>query len=460
LNVHDYRFDDEGLDQAVAALPADAQHTIKRHWPAVLAKTPNKPQALRDAATEIFGLGLDRPMAVDLTLRLAAAHDLAEAIALEAIGFAESPSASSAMVETGEHRTEKNVQPLSFFNASAWQGQMVPPRRWLVPHRIPMANVTLLQGDGAAGKTTITLQLCVAVDQGTDWLGAVVEESGAAMFFSAEEDGDEIHRRLSAILDHRGLEFSALQHLHALGIPEDDPTLGALVGGKIVPTTLYNRLEQAACDVRPKLLAIEAAADVFGGDENNRTQVRQFLGLLRRLAKKSDAAILLLQHPSLSGMTSGTGNSGSTHWSNSVRSRLYFSRPKADANSDDDNDQRQLEVKKSNYGPAGERIVVRWEGGLFVPDGGVSSPERVAKERAVEEVFLRCLDAKRVQQIEVVATRGRGYAPTVFEGMPEAAGFKMAALQGAMERLLTAGRIRNDRVGGPNSRPKHGLVRL
>src|SRR5689334_19490826 len=70
------------------------------------------------------------------------------------------------------------VEPLIFRRASDWQGQSVPERRWLVRNRIPMANVTLLSGDGAAGKTTIALQLAVAVASGAgDWLGAVIDET-------------------------------------------------------------------------------------------------------------------------------------------------------------------------------------------------------------------------------------------------------------------------------------------
>jgi RecA-family ATPase len=62
---------------------------------------------------------------------------------------------------------------------------------------------------------------------------------------------------------------------------------------------------------------------MFGGDECVRTQVRQFINLLKGLARKHNCAILLLAHPSLTGMNTGTGLSGSTDWNNGVRSRLY-----------------------------------------------------------------------------------------------------------------------------------------
>jgi RecA-family ATPase len=64
-------------------------------------------------------------------------------------------------------------------------------------------------------------------------------------------------------------------------------------------------------------------ADMFSGDENSRPQSRQFIGLLKRLARKHDCAFLLLAHPSLTGLNTGSGMSGSTGWNNAVRSRLY-----------------------------------------------------------------------------------------------------------------------------------------
>jgi len=91
-------------------------------------------------------------------------------------------------------------------------------------------------------------------------------------------------------------------------------------------------------------LHIDTSADVFGGDEISRSQVRQFVGLLIGIALRNNCAVILLAHPSMSGMASGTGTSGSTGWHNSVRSRMYLE------GDDKDDDARTLKFKKSNYG--------------------------------------------------------------------------------------------------------------
>jgi len=167
---------------------------------------------------------------------------------------------------------------------------------------------------------------------------------------------------------------------------------------------------------------------------------------------------VLLQHPSLTGISKRTGNSGSTQWSNGVRSRLFFSKVKS--NSVGDQDLRQLELMKANYGPHGDIVRVRWQRGVFVPEARPSTLQLAGAEAFADEVFLSCLEIKKTQGIEVVATTGRGHAPAVFEAMPEARGLRRKGLADTMERLLSAGRIRQQTVGGPPSRPKHGLVRI
>jgi RecA-family ATPase len=363
----------------------------------------------------------------------------------------------------GVHQLEPaapaGLPKLEFLDPTAWEGQPVPPRRWLVPHRIPMANVTMLNGDGAAGKTTIALQLLAATVRGTDWLGSVVDEPGKAIFLTAEEDRDEIHRRCDAIVAHQGIRFEQLAGLNLLCMPGADPVLGvADKAGIIRPTPLFESLLKAASEIRPTLIAIEAAADVFAGNENDRSQVRQFLGLLRRLAVTTGAAVLLIAHPSLSGLASGSGTSGSTAWNNSVRSRLYFTSTKARDGDEPDGDVRELKIMKSNYGPAGEVVRLRWQRGVFVPEGGPGTLQRVAAEAQIDDAYLDCLDATAAQGRQVSPYPSSVYAPTLFEKMPQAKGYRTKALAAAQERLFAAGRIETQAFGS-NSKQRQRIVR-
>ena len=159
-------------------------------------------------------------------------------------------------------------------------------------------------------------------------------------------------------------------------------------------------------------MVIDTRADVFGGNEIDRNQVRFFVRALRRLCFECDMAILLLSHPSLTGISSGTGQSGSTAWGNSVRIRLYLEHPKAEDGSELDPNLRILTTKKTNYGPADTSIMLRWDAGIFRPDKtGASTLDRIARDQAVETRFLELLRDFDKQGRHVNANAGPYYAP-------------------------------------------------
>jgi RecA-family ATPase len=346
--------------------------------------------------------------------------------------------------------------PLPFVDIAAWQDQPVPPQEWLAFRRIPHENVTLLGGDGATGKTTIALQLCVCVVTGKEWIGSVIERVGPVLFYTAEESEKELHRRLAAIrADYRVSYADIADKFFAHCRPADDAILGLPDrNGIIRPTAAFEQLQRAVLDIRPRLVCLEAASDLFGGDENKRPQVRGFLGLLRgSLAMQCETAVVLLQHPSLSGIASGSGTSGSTQWNNSARSRLYLSTVKANGESGEpDHDLRKLEVMKANFGPRGELIKLRWREGVFAVEAEPSTLEKLAREQKADATFLQLLNRFVGQKQQVSQNVGRTYAPALFADHPDAGGIKSAEFAKAMQRLLDAGKVHIEVSGPPSKR--------
>jgi RecA-family ATPase len=349
-----------------------------------------------------------------------------------------------------------HIEPLTYVNLRDWQDQPVPQQEWLAYRRIPHENVTLLGGDGATGKTTIGLQLCIATVTGKEWLGSLVDRPGSALFFTAEESKKEVHRRLAAILPHYGVDYRDLVgrfHLHCR--PDDDAILGMPDrNGIIRPTETFLQLQHAVLDLRPNLVCIEAASDVYGGDENKRPQVRGFLGMLRgQLAMKCETAVVLLQHPSQAGLSSGSGTSGSTQWNNSARSRLYLSTVKANGeDGEPDRDLRKLEVMKANFGPRGEVIKVRWREGVFVLEAASSSLEKLARDKKIDDIFVTLLERYTRQNQLLCPYAGRGYAPAIFAKDDKAGGIGSADFARGMQRLLDANLIHIETDGPPSKR--------
>lgn len=306
----------------------------------------------------------------------------------------------------------------------------------------------MLGGDGGTGKSLVALQLAVATATGGQWLGNDVR-TGAAMFISAEDSRDELHRRLSSIGEMREMDRLLLCSLAGedalFAVPRDRSNV-------LTRTPMFDDLETRIGIEKPALLVLDTLADFFGGNENDRAQARQFIGMLRGLAIRHRCAVLLLSHPSVAGLASGVGTSGSTGWNNSVRSRLYLSRVIGDNGYEPNPDARLLTTKKSNYGRAGGEIHLRWHEGQFVACNLPSGEERNAK---AESVFLKLLEEVTAQGRRVNSSGGQTYAPKVFADHPQSEGITKRGFKGAMEKLFAAGKIISVETGPPSKRRSH-----
>jgi RecA-family ATPase len=345
-----------------------------------------------------------------------------------------------------------------YFSASELDGLEVPLRPWLIQDLIPSGTVTLLGGDGGTGKSLLALQLATAVASGDTWLGMDVA-SGSAIFISAEDDREEIHRRLVQIAKGRQLDFNQLSRLSLRSLVGEDALLAESEGsnGGMRPSALLAELDALSQELSPSLIVLDTLADMFPGNENDRKQVRQFIGLLRGLALRHQCAVVVLAHPSLSGLTSGSGTSGSTAWSNSARSRLYLSRV-FERDYEPNPDARILEVKKINYAQKGTQIALIWKHGQFVPEDEETATDRMVATAKAKRVFLKLLDVYTQQGRRVNGNSGANYAPRAFSDHPDSEGCTKRALRSAMEALLSEGTLQVC-VDGPMSRRSHFLAR-
>lgn len=342
-----------------------------------------------------------------------------------------------------------------FYSAADLEGLDVPPRHWLVRDLVPSGTVTLLGGDGGTGKSLLALQLACAVATGGTWLERQVS-GGGAMFISAEDDDAELHRRLDDVVRASDMQFSDLDRLTIRSLAGEDALLAFLDRGSGVlsPSPLYAELDKRMDDEKPALVVLDTLADLFPGNENDRAQARHFIGLLRGLAIRHECAVILLAHPSLSGLNSGSGTSGSTGWNNSVRSRLYLERVLSE-NHEPNPDVRMLSTKKANYGRTGGEISITWRNGVFVADRTETGLDRMAANGKAERVFLKLLRIFTDQDRHVSPNPSVTFAPAVFAKHPEAEGVHKRLLATAMETLLQSGRIKVAEHGRGASRKQH-----
>ena len=284
-------------------------------------------------------------------------------------------------------------------------------------------------------------------------------EPGPAIFIDAEDETAELHRRLANILDHYGVTFAdAIEGgFHMMSLAGQDAVLAAPNRtGKIEPTVLFKRLLQAAGDLNPKMIGIASSANVYAGSEIDRSQVQQFLSLMTKLAIAANGAVVLVTHPSLTGINSDTGLSGSTAWHNSVRARCYMRSVAPEEGQQPDTDLREISFKKNNYGPVSASIVLRYQNGLFLPVPSMSSLDQAARNAKADDVFLKVLRHLSRQGQDLGPNRtASNYAPSVIAKHLDAKGIRKDELEAAQQRLLDANKIHIVNIGPSSKRRKY-----
>lgn len=344
----------------------------------------------------------------------------------------------------GFQGTPRLPKPMQSLDLAALASRTARPRAFTIEDYVPERELTLFTGAGGVGKSLFGQQMATASAAGLGWnLGLRVAHC-PALYLTCEDCPEELHYRQDAICKALDVPMTSLAgKLHLVSLRgelenelatfERDGTM------KIGPG--YARLQEKIDATGAGLAFVDNVAHLFVGDENNRAQVTQFVNLLNRLAGETGAAIVLLGHPPKSGATF----SGSTAWVNAVRSQFCIDwvteGPKKIVT---DRDARVIRSEKANYARTGKRHRFRWHGGAFVRDEELprAAMNNMLAETA-DEAFLACLRARNAQGDgrQVGPSPGPNYAPSQFEGMPEAKALKRADLKKAMERLFTVKKI-------------------
>ena len=373
-------------------------------------------------------------------------------------GSEQRQSARSAKEETGE-----KITPIRWLDMSNWDNEPRPERDWTILNRVPAKQSGLFSGEGGTGKSIIEMMKDVAHVTGKDWLGSL-PEPGPAFYIGAEDDEKEIHIRFYDIAAHYGVTFKDLVDggLKILCLLGQDATLCATgKSGKVETTALYHQLYEAAGDIKPKNISIDTLSRAFAGSEIDRVQVHAFNMHMQALAIATGGSVTILSHPSLQGIASGSGISGSTAWHGAFRFRQYLkSAPKNGNDEQADDGLRQLEFKKNQYGPTGETIVLCYQRGLFLPVTKMGTLDKLAAEQAADHLFLELLDKFQAQGRNVSHLKtANSYAPTMFAKDPKAKAPGIhKTLADAMERLFAAKKIKAEEYG-PRSRLHHRIAR-
>lgn len=250
-----------------------------------------------------------------------------------------------------------------------WDDIEVIDREWLIPNWLPANTATMFTGDGGAGKSWLTLQAVCQIAAGfkNAFLNPEFSipsepdkniEPKHIVFATYEDEPAEIKRRLQALAAGMNWILESLdtiqQHLHIVDMRGIGSVWGPGMGKHIANTgdlLFAGEAIRTICEERnAKLLVMDPLSGAFGGNENDRTAVYDFVSAFRGWGDATKCALLLIGHLPKGAEGRAAGFSGSTAWEASARSMWMLSKQNA-GDSKNPKEYWALLHTKANYAP-------------------------------------------------------------------------------------------------------------
>ncbi|GAB6037147.1 hypothetical protein JCM15519_17060 [Fundidesulfovibrio butyratiphilus] len=191
---------------------------------------------------------------------------------------------------------------LADWSLSRLQGKEPPPLKWLVENLFPCGKVVVLAAAGGTGKGLLTLDMAIKVSagpsQGIDLgggdlvMGHRINQHGPVIILAAEDDADEIHRRVF------GLGRTLPESLYVVTSPDLDEPNPLVVNGPRGPerTPFWDEFLSQAIRIRPGLIIVDPLSCFVHADANDPGVGQFVMALLSSMARKTGAAVIVVHH--------------------------------------------------------------------------------------------------------------------------------------------------------------------
>jgi AAA domain len=205
-----------------------------------------------------------------------------------------------------------------------------------------------------------------------------VRSLSCRLILSTEDDIEIMQRRIEGICAAQDIDIACLKDLLLEDCTDErDCIIAKSKGDELIFTNIYDLIADKIRAERADTVIFDGVMSFYGGREISRVQVQMFARRMAALCKKLEVTSIILAHPSLTGMSSDSGYSGSTQWHNGFRSRLYMKT----AHDDDCNEIKILETRKQNYAACDQKLELIWDGCGFSP---VSAELKAQNERETD----------------------------------------------------------------------------
>jgi 5S rRNA maturation endonuclease (ribonuclease M5) len=208
-----------------------------------------------------------------------------------------------AFIKSHENKVKKPISLLDdsllidkYFVGSA------PEQKFLIGDTIPLGVPVVFAAAGDSGKGMMTLDLAMKVASGASMqnsFGGLVAEHGDAIILTAEDDKDEMHRRISR-LDPQKYREHYDHKLRILPLPNLGgvfPVMQKIDNSYEMGAEFARVYEQMLTMTRLKLIVIDPLASFVHADVNaDPAAGAAFMGMLAQMATETGATVMVNHH--------------------------------------------------------------------------------------------------------------------------------------------------------------------
>lgn len=271
-----------------------------------------------------------------------------------------------------------------------------PLRQWLLKDLVVLGKVAAVVAPGGHSKSQWLLQVAVGVATGLPvaehW---EIGTQGRVLVYFAEDDQEEVHRRLHRINQHLKLQGHKGHESHMIDRLRLHSTVGmdtlltrTGTSGEVERTTIIDRIcAEAELIDDLKLIIIDPISRFRGGEENSNEDATRFVEALETIAKRTGATVMVSHHTNKGSYQADSDPSqgaarGASALTDGLRWQMNLGRPS----------QKQLDSIGANNQHAGRFVVA-----TVTKTNYSAFPEPVILER-LDGGYLSAVSASTAQQ--------------------------------------------------------------
>lgn len=175
-----------------------------------------------------------------------------------------------------------------------------PPQRYVVEGLIPEPIAAAVAAPGSTGKSYWLMQLAACVATGVPFMGQAIPEPGAVLMLGAEDDRNEMARRLHSIVHEyqwsgNHLDSDALgENFYPMSLLGQDNRL--IKDGERNEAKIQQVINAAKAIPHLRLIILDPVSRFRAGEENSNDDNTRFAEVLEHIRNETGVTVLVAHH--------------------------------------------------------------------------------------------------------------------------------------------------------------------